>query len=467
MFVTLLTIVSLASAIPNPASQFCINCGYCCEIRTDPQGGQFGVCVFPDGSECEEWSFYRKCNSPQSCDGDCNCPWPCPKRIIYVDDDGPADFNNIQAATDDTNDGDTIIVKKGIYFENINFRGKNIILTSTDPKDPTVVAATIIDGNNLDSVVTFAGTENRTCVLSGFTVRNGYANYGAGICGGTWEKQTHAEIRNNMIAANTLWYGGALDYCYGTIQNNVVSGTIILCDGGAIFDCQGIIQNNTILDNPIGLIGCNGIIQNNTICDNVTAVAECGGIIQNNIISGNSGYGLVYCNGIIQNNTISGNAAGIYRGDEATIRNNIISANSPYGGLIYCYGLIQYNLISGWTEGGVGNIDSDPCFADPNGGDYHLKSQAGRWDANEGQWTKDNVTSPCIDAGDMSSPIGLEPFPNGGIINMGSFGGTVEASKSYFGEPPCETIIAGDINGDCIVNLNDFAIMAFHWLEEH
>jgi hypothetical protein len=144
---------------------------------------------------------------------------------------------------------------------------------------------------------------------------------------------------------------------------------------------------------------------------------------------------------------------------------------------------ITYNDVQGgWP--GEGNIDTDPCFAQPgywdqNGtpddsnddfwvdGDYHLKSQAGRWDVNEGRWTRDEATSLCIDAGDPASPIGLEPFPNGGIINMGSFGGTAEASKSYFGEPVCETIVAGDINGDCIVNLIDFALIVFHWLEEH
>jgi len=113
------------------------------------------------------------------------------------------------------------------------------------------------------------------------------------------------------------------------------------------------------------------------------------------------------------------------------------------------------------------NIDADPRFADAAYGDCHLKSQAGRWDANEGGWTKDDVTSLCIDAGDPNSPIGLEPFPNGGIINMGAYGGTAEASKSYFGKPPCETIMAGDIHGDCIVDFKDFALMAFHWLEEH
>ena len=73
-------------------------------------------------------------------------------------------------------------------------------------------------------------------------------------------------------------------------------------------------------------------------------------------------------------------------------------------------------------------------------GDYHLKSQAGRWDPNSESWVQDDVTSPCIDTGDPMSPIGLEPFPNGGKINMGAYGGISEASKSYFGERLCETI---------------------------
>jgi len=48
---------------------------------------------------------------------------------------------------------------------------------------------------------------------------------------------------------------------------------------------------------------------------------------------------------------------------------------------------------------------------------------------------------------------------------MGTYGGTVEASKSYFGDPVCETIVAGDTNGDCIVSFEDFALIVFHWLE--
>jgi hypothetical protein len=80
-----------------------------------------------------------------------------------------------------------------------------------------------------------------------------------------------------------------------------------------------------------------------------------------------------------------------------------------------------------WEEG---NIDIDPLFADAGNSDYHLKSEAGRYDPIIESWFQDNVTSPCIDAGDSSTPVGLEPLPNGDIINMGAYGGTSEASKS-------------------------------------
>jgi len=100
---------------------------------------------------------------------------------------------------------------------------------------------------------------------------------------------------------------------------------------------------------------------------------------------------------------------------------------------------------------GIGNIDADPLFAESGywdsndtpddssddvwiDGDYHLKSQAGRWDPNSETWELDDVTSPCIDTGDPNAPLGDEPFPNGGLINMGAYGGTTEASKTYSGD---------------------------------
>ena len=52
--------------LPNPASVHCQEKGGTLEIRTDTSGGQYGVCIFADGSECDEWAFYRgECPSPE------------------------------------------------------------------------------------------------------------------------------------------------------------------------------------------------------------------------------------------------------------------------------------------------------------------------------------------------------------------------------------------------------------------
>jgi hypothetical protein len=145
-------------------------------------------------------------------------------------------------------------------------------------------------------------------------------------------------------------------------------------------------------------------------------------------------------------------------------------------------GTVTYSNVQG-GHAGQGNIDMDPCFVDPgywdaNGtpddltddvwvaGDYHLKSQAGHWDAASESWILDGVTSPCVDAGDPNGPIDAEPFPNGGYANLGAYGGTAEASRTYFGGPVCTTQVAGDINGDCKVDDLDMDIMLSHWLME-
>lgn len=45
--------------MPNPASVYCEQNGGTLELRQDAQGGVQGVCLFPDGSECEEWAYFR------------------------------------------------------------------------------------------------------------------------------------------------------------------------------------------------------------------------------------------------------------------------------------------------------------------------------------------------------------------------------------------------------------------------
>jgi len=95
-----------------------------------------------------------------------------------ADADGPKltlqNAIGVAAATDE------IIVAQGTYNELIDFSGKAITLRSTNPTDPAVVAATIIDGSGLGgSVVTCASNEGPDTLLSGFTITGGIAEGGA------------------------------------------------------------------------------------------------------------------------------------------------------------------------------------------------------------------------------------------------------------------------------------------------
>ena len=55
--------------MPNPASVYCEQNGNTLEIRTAADGGQSGVCVFPDGSTCEEWAYFRRECGPAASGG--------------------------------------------------------------------------------------------------------------------------------------------------------------------------------------------------------------------------------------------------------------------------------------------------------------------------------------------------------------------------------------------------------------
>ena len=191
-----------------------------------------------------------------------------------------------------------------------------------------------------------------------------------------------------------------------------------------------------------------------------------GSILKNLIIeSGNPAISIIDSSPTIENVTMVNNVDGIIAsGTSSPDISNCILWNNDGDDVNGCQ--IQYSCIEDGGAG-TGNISNDPLFVNPDGRDFHLKSQAGRWDPASESWVTDSVTSPAVDAGDPGSSIGHEVFPNGGKINMGAHGGTVQASKAYFGGPVCQKNIAGDINGDCKVDFEDFALMAGNWMENN
>ncbi len=110
-----------------------------------------------------------------------------------------------------------------------------------------------------------------------------------------------------------------------------------------------------------------------------------------------------------------------YWGSGPDISNSIFWNNTG-GDLFGCRA--RHSCISG----AEGNIEGDPLLVDPNNGDYHLRSTRGRYWPEHDIWVLDQETSPCIDGGDPSAETLDEPAPNGGRINIGAYGGTVQAS---------------------------------------
>ncbi len=317
---------------------------------------------------------------------------------IYVDDDGPGDpgphtaavsdpresgtrehpVDTIQEGIDMALDGATIIVAEGTYRECAVFAGRQITVTGCDPNEPTVPRSyPVIDANYAGTAVSFSRGEDPNCVLSGFVMVRGKGDFAGGVrCEGS-----SPTIANCLIVGNRSVkpYGAAV-YC---------------------------------VDSNAALVNC-------TVVDNVGGEPS-------------AGIRLFDSNVALVNSIVWGNT-------RPEIRT---------GGVGNC-SVAYSDVAGGWP--GPGNVNADPLFAqpgrwaDPNDpgasvepntpgvvwidGDYHLRSQAGRWDPRTQAWVQDDTTSPCIDAGDPAGPVADEPVPNGGLINLGAYGGTAQASKS-------------------------------------
>ena len=111
-----------------------------------------------------------------------------------------------------------------------------------------------------------------------------------------------------------------------------------------------------------------------------------------------------------------------------------------------------------YENGLAGHEYIDPVFADADGGDYHLKSERGRYWPEHDVWVLDEVSSPCIDAGDARVEPSGEPAANGGRINMGAYGNTAYASMS-------EWALEADFDYDGAVGLDDVGSFTDEWLE--
>lgn len=206
-------------------------------------------------------------------------PFPMTPSVLRV----PEDYPTIQSAIDVASPlvQDTVLVTNGIYYENLDFEGKAVIVTSVNGP-----SATVIDGDQSGPVASFDKLESSNSVLQGFTLQNGYGWLGSGIA----MEYSSPSIIGNIIQNNAqLWFYGAASGVDG--GSPVIVGNLIRnnsCDLGGIIDFIGssspFIANNVIVNNSGTAINMsltspdNPIVINNTIVSNSIGISLGGAI---------------------------------------------------------------------------------------------------------------------------------------------------------------------------------------------
>lgn len=138
----------------------------------------------------------------------------------------PDDYPTIQEAISHANDGDTVYVRAGTYYEHVTIN-KTILLVGENKNK------TIIDGNGSYEVVRITFAQN--VVISGFTIRGGYASNVFVI------RSFNCTISNNIIQGSRI-YGGIWLY---QSENNIIKENLVLNNS------YGLFVTNDAKDNKI------------------------------------------------------------------------------------------------------------------------------------------------------------------------------------------------------------------------
>ena len=186
---------------------------------------------------------------------------------------GPGGYPSIQDALDWAEDDAAnhieFVMSTGRFNESINFTYRNISLISSDPTNPAVVQATILDGNGQD-VLTFVGSQAESCIVSGISITGGARGI---YCESAAPTISHCVIRNNQQGglyccnnsqpdvSNCFFYRNSSSDNGDAIYNDSSNPTITNCvlvenkadNGGAMSICHGLIDRCTIIDNTATL----------------------------------------------------------------------------------------------------------------------------------------------------------------------------------------------------------------------
>ncbi len=381
-------------------------------------------------------------------------------RIIYIPSPSLA---TIQGGINVASNGDTVLVNVGTYYENIDFKGKNIVVASRYliEGDSSLIEATFIDATYSSSkpVVTFKSGEDSLTLLTGFTIRNNSDSLGI-LCdsssspriiynqiknnlgGLSCSNSSNPLIKNNFFKDNVNNGVRSQSGSSPQVENNFISGhqVGINCSAGAPLIKRNVVTQSSKMG--INISSASPQVYNNTIAnitgDGVEIVSSSDVKLINNIIASCSlgvGIKVSSSNPIIKYNDVWGNAGGNFSGTPIGV------GNMSWGKNLKGIACDQFL-----------NISQEPKFVNPPA-DFSLQ-----------------CSSPCIDVGDPGFPV---PSSGGPRIDMGAYeylistgdvyvDGKINVSDVIFlinylfkNGPAPDPLLKGDVTADSLVNVQD------------
>ena len=411
---------------------------------------------------------------------------------------------------------DEIVLSEGTYNQLVDFGGAAITLRSTDPDNPAVVAATIIDGTFLgDSVITCDDDEGPDTVILGLTIMGGEATgggpgnrgggirchpgtaaptidrcvirdndgiFGGGIYNGSAPAPTIIDCvfrDNNADDGGGAYINGDCIITGTRFEGNTTTGNggALRTQGATLTDCQFVanladVEGGGVFAEPGSLTIDRCVFDSNA--------APVGGGLYMNTDGGSS----LITNSLFLRNDASSTGAGMFiRTPTEVIACTFVGntsgnitmvdseASSSPSFVIGCIGWDNVGPLSVFGNGspttthsliqgglaGAGNIDSNPLFVDAGADDYRLQTG-----------------SPAIDAGDALALLSADPRDYAGNTRVVDDPATANSGIVVFkqavdmgayefqpvgGNPDCPA----DVNSDGMINVLDLLDVLAAW----
>ena len=370
---------------------------------------------------------------------------------------------------------------------------------------------TVLDGEGIEQILNLDGAGFSSFVkflVDGITIRNGLsinsASFSATTGGGD------ITITNNMFTNNASQFSSGAGYFTsdrGTVTligNTISHNTSDNLAGISVGSGSGdlVLSNNIIVGNT-GVYFVGGL----HIFSNAGTIRLLNNTISGNVVTNPSGAAGGVFLGLGSDSAKSNIYNNIIWGNNASIKKAILIDNMKAATVNAFNNDLDSETVEGAFTNEGGNINSDPLFADAANGDYHLQQNSPCIDSGDAVenltvdytggsnlevdsvtgifpgdtvWLTDGVNTESKEvvgttpvsimvadsfantyrvadgayAYTQFSDFSKEPEPNGGRINMGAYGGTVNAQIMS---------VIGDIDGDAEIDLGD-ALMALQIL---